>query len=112
MPADIQAQISALDPNAYVMPCGGRACRDSRCGGWVLARSGEDGKTKMLAHRKDGYCDGRIVQMFRERMSPNAPDLFAEAEAHNLKREAELEAASEEAMQESAERLYVEAKKF
>ena len=111
MPADVQRQIAEIDPNSYVMPCKGRACRDSQCGGWVLARNGEDGKTKYLAHRKDGYCDARIVQMFRERMSPNAPDLFAEAEAHNLAREKEMQDASDAAAEETAGRLYTELKK-
>lgn len=112
MPQGVQEAIQAIDANAYVAQCRGRACRDSKCGGWVLARNGEDGKTKYLAHRKDGYCDGRIVEMFRIRMSERAPDLFAEAEAYNLKREAELEAAGDAAIEQTADRLYTDLKKL
>lgn len=105
-PVDLQRRLQEVDPNMFFRLCKSEACRRPGCVSWVVCRSEENGSVRFVAHSKTAHAPESIIPMLKKRLAPNAPDVVAEVEAANARKESEDAAKTAEAAEDTANRIY------
>lgn len=114
MPEDLQHRLQFGDPSVgwpgdetmFIRKCNGEICKSTRCDGWAVAESRTDGSVKYLMHNSSGYCNPSFLEMLAMRRNQSGSELADEIEVNNQRVDAERAAKSDQAIDETAERLY------